>query len=77
MDNRPATSEPLSGHSYSEGTAVLDAHGKKVGMVGSPPLLGNYLIVQQGWFFTHALYLPLAAIQAQDANGISLNLTKE
>lgn len=77
MDNRPAVSEPLIGHSYREGTAVLDAQGEKVGVVGSPPLQGNYLIVQQGWFFTHALYLPLAAIHAQDANGIYLNLTKE
>ena len=77
MDTVPATNEPLVAHSYREGTAVLDALGEKVGVVGSPALQGNYLVVEQGWLFTRALYLPLAAIHAQDANGISLHLTKE
>jgi hypothetical protein len=77
MEKSPATDEPLVAHSYSEGSAVLDAQGEKVGVVGAPPLQGNYLVVEQGWLFTHTLYIPHAAIHAQDANGIYLNLTKE
>lgn len=77
MENTPATDEPLVAHSYLEGTAVLDAQGEKVGVVGVPPMQGNYLVVEKGWLFTHTLYIPHAAIHAQDANGIYLNLTKE
>ena len=76
MENTPATNEHLLAHSYSEGTAVLDSQGEKVGVVGVPETQGNYLVVEKGWLFTHNLYIPLTAIHAQDANGIYLNLTK-
>jgi hypothetical protein len=77
MENNSATDELLVAHSYREGTAVLDAQGEKVGVVGVPPMQGTCLIVEQGRLFTHTLYIPHAAIHAQDANGIYLNLTKE
>ena len=33
--------------------------------------------MKKGWLFTYELYIPLATIHAQDANGIYLNLTKD
>ena len=42
-----------------------------------PPAKGNAPVIEKGWVFTHALYISLSAIHAQDANGISLHLTKE
>jgi hypothetical protein len=77
MDNTPATDELMVAHSYTEGTAVLDSQGEKVGVVSLPTTQGNYLVMKKGWLFTYELYIPLSAIHAQDANGIYLNLSKD
>lgn len=77
METIPTTDEQVFAHSYIEGTAVFDAQGEKVGVVGVPPMQGNYLVVEQGWLLTQALYIPHGAIYSQDANGVYLNLTKD
>ena len=77
MDNAPVIEEHPFAHVYTEGTAVFDGHGEKVGVVGAPPTQGNFLVVQKGWLFTYELYIPLTEIHTYDANGIFLNLTKE
>ncbi len=77
METNPMMNEPPVAHSYVEGTPVLDSQGEKIGVVGQPETLGNYLVVQKGWLFPDELYIPLNLIHAQDANGIYLNLSKE
>jgi hypothetical protein len=77
METLPATDAQVFAHSYSAGTAVFDAQGEKMGVVSLPPMQGNYLIVEQRRLLAHTLYIPHAAIYAQDANGIYLNLTKD
>ncbi len=78
MDNTPIPDDqqPVD-YSYTEGTAVYDAEGQKVGVVGQPETQGYYLVVQKGWLFTYEVYVPITAIHAQDVNGIYLNLTKD
>lgn len=39
-------------------------------------LRDGYFIVEQGWLFTHELFLPATAIVRRDVRGIGLNLSK-
>src|SRR5579875_1486365 len=60
-----------------EGAAVSDVSGEKVGHVSSSSVRDGFFVVEKGWLFTHQLYLPITAILARDANGITLRLSKE
>jgi uncharacterized protein (TIGR02271 family) len=62
---------------FVEGTAVFDAAGEKVGTVSDQSTQGSYLVVQKGWLFHKDVYVPLSAIQRNDADGVYLNLYKD
>ncbi len=59
------------------GTTVYDVDGQKVGPVRLSALRDGYFVVEQGWLFTHELYLPTTAIAKRDAMWVGLNLSKE
>jgi hypothetical protein len=56
---------------------VHDANGDKVGNVTFSALRDGYFVVEKGFLFTHELFLPVTAIAARDANGLTLRLTKD
>jgi hypothetical protein len=58
------------------GTTVYAVNGEKVGRVTLSALQDGYFVVEQGWLFTHELFLPAAAIAKRDALWIGLNLSK-
>jgi hypothetical protein len=58
-------------------TAVHDVNGEKVGTVTHSAMRDGYFVVEKGVIFTHELYLPATAIQAREANSVSLRLSKE
>jgi hypothetical protein len=59
------------------GTTVFDVNGDKVGQVTLSALRDGYFVVEQGWLFTHELFLPPTAIAKRDDLWIGLNLSKE
>src|SRR6185437_3507315 len=76
MMNTPSDSHaPME--DIPEGTNVCDVSGEKVGHVSFSAMRDGFFVVEKGWLFTHRLYLPATAILANDANGISLRLSKE
>lgn len=58
----------------SPGVAVYDADGEKLGTVSDWQDIHNFLIVHQGRLFGHDTYIPHAAIQYSDMNGVHLRL---
>lgn len=60
-----------------ENTNVYDVAGEKVGHVSFSAMRDGFFVVEKGWLFTHQLYIPATAILANDANGITLRLSKE
>ncbi len=59
------------------GTTVYDVNGDKVGEVVASSLRDGYFVIEQGWLFTHELYLPASAIARQDSMWVGLNLSKD
>lgn len=57
-------------------TTVYADNGEKVGQVSLSALRDGYFVVEQGWLFSHELFLPATAIARRDARGIGLNLSK-
>ncbi len=62
---------------FIEGEAVFDADGDKVGAVQEYNAQDGYLVVQKGWLFPKDLYIPVGAIQRNDAEGVYLSLHKD
>src|SRR5690349_18652500 len=58
------------------GTSVSAVNGEKVGQVILSALRDGYFVVEQGWLFSHELFLPATAIARRDARGLGLNLSK-
>ncbi len=73
MDNKENMARPEAAPT----TPVYDVKGELVGEVGLWPKQDDYFVMERGIFFKHTLYVPYAAIKAQDANGISLSLSKD
>lgn len=61
---------------FTRGTTVYTVNGKKVGQVILSALREGYFVMEQGWLFTHELYLPATAIAKRDALWIGLNLSR-
>ncbi len=62
---------------FIEGEAVFDVDGDKVGAVQEYNAREGYLVVQKGWLFPKDLYIPVDAIQRNDAEGVYLSLHKD
>ena len=62
---------------FIEGEAVFDADGDKVGAVQEYNAQQGYLVVQKGWLFPKDLYIPVDAVQRNDAEGVYLSLRKD
>src|SRR5215470_16203853 len=77
MMNTPPESFATPQGEIPEDTPVFDVNAEKVGTVVLSALRDGYFVVEKGMIFTHELYLPATAIQARDANGVSLRLTKD
>ena len=58
------------------GTTVYAVNGEQVGQVFLSALRDGYFIVEQGWLFSHELFLPATAIARRDARGLGLTLAK-
>ena len=76
MNTTLAPPEPTFASWYVEGAAVFANDGEYVGVVNVPPVQGGALVIVQGWLFTQASYLPLQLVRGQDANGVSLTISK-
>jgi hypothetical protein len=75
--NTPPGSYAAPQGEIPEDTPVFDVNAEKVGTVVVSALRDGYFVVEKGLIFTHELYLPATAIQARDANGVSLRLSKD
>ena len=62
---------------FVEGMSVFEANDDKVGSVHDYDPRGGYLVVQKGWLFPKDLYIPLGAVERNDADGVCLNLHKD
>ncbi len=63
--------------SITPGTDVYDVNGDKVGTVQRYDPQANVFVVEKGLIFKKDLYIPTSDIQATDANGIRLDLSKD
>ncbi len=75
MSDMPLNENNAEGD-ISRGTTVYDVNGEKVGQVSLSALRDGYFVVEQGWLFSHELFLPNTAIAKRDALWIGLNLSK-
>ncbi|HZC79341.1 MAG TPA: hypothetical protein VE258_16420, partial [Ktedonobacterales bacterium] len=64
------------GHRFVEGTPVYDINGAKVGTVSEHGVQRGYLVIHHG-LLRDDIYIPLDTIQGSDANGVTLNMTKQ
>jgi len=62
---------------FIEGEAVFDVDGDKVGAVHEYNAQEGYLVIQKGWLFPKDLYIPVDAVQRNDAEGVYLSLHKD
>ena len=76
MSNTSQDQDPC-GEPLAPGTHVFDVKGAKVGQVRLSALSEGYFIVEQGWLFSHELFLPATTIARRDTLGVSLNLSKQ
>jgi hypothetical protein len=56
------------------GTTVYGSDGEKIGDVAE--IQSNYIVIEKGFIFTKDLYIPMATIASQDADGVRLSMTK-
>lgn len=61
---------------FLAGLPVFDMNHEKVGVITAAPPNVGYVIMQQGWLFTHDAYVPLEAIALADASGMYLRYPK-
>jgi hypothetical protein len=57
------------------GTTVYGSDGEKVGDVAE--IQSDYIVIEKGFIFTKDLYIPVATIASQDADGVRLSITKD
>jgi hypothetical protein len=57
------------------GTTVYGSDGQKVGDVAE--IQSDYIVIEKGFIFTKDLFIPMATIASQDADGIRLDMTKD
>jgi hypothetical protein len=58
-----------------QGTDVIGSCGHKIGEVMD--VQDDYLVVEQGFFICHDLYVPKEAISGLDKHGLHINLSKQ
>src|SRR5947209_97408 len=62
---------------YPPGTSVYDAEGEKLGTVSDRQDKDDFLVAHKGRFFGHDAYIPRAAIERVDADGVHLRVRKD
>ena len=77
MDTNHATTRPPEGEQNSEGAAVFDAAGEKVGIVALDDRRAGFVVVEKGWLFPQNCAVPQSAIARTDRTGVYLTLLKE
>jgi uncharacterized protein (TIGR02271 family) len=73
----PGLTPDTLGPQFVAGMPVFDAGGEKVGTVSAYNVQGGYLVVQQGWLFPKDVDVPRSMIQRNNADGVSLSLSKD
>jgi hypothetical protein len=62
---------------YPPGASVYDADGEKLGTVSDRQDKDDFLVVHKGRLFSHEAYVPRAAIDHSDVNGVHLRVRKD
>jgi hypothetical protein len=62
---------------YPPGASVYDAEGANLGAVSDRQDKADFLLVHKGRLFGHDAYIPRAAIDHSDANGVHLRVRKD
>jgi hypothetical protein len=62
---------------FPPGASVYDAEGEKLGTVSDKQDKDDFLVVHKGRLFGHDAYIPRAAIDHSDGNGIHLRVRKD
>ena len=62
---------------YPPGAPVYDADGEKLGTVSDQQDKDDFLVVHKGRLFGHDAYIPRAAINHSDVNGVHLRVRKD
>jgi len=62
---------------YSPGASVYDADGEKLGTISDRQDKEDFLVVHKGRLFGHDAYIPRAAIDHCDVNGVHLRVRKD
>ena len=62
---------------YPPGASVYDADGEKLGTVSDQQDKDDFLVVHKGRLFGHDAYIPRAAINHSDVNGVHLRVRKD
>jgi hypothetical protein len=73
----PDTSPPTGSAPYPPGSSVYDAVGEKLGTVSDRQDKNDFLVVHKGRLFGHDAYIPRAAIERADPDGIHLRVRKD
>src|SRR5215813_8242417 len=71
------TSTATRSANYPPGVAVYDADGEKLGTVSDRQDKDDFLVVHKGRLFGHDGYIPRAAIERADPDGIHLCMRKD
>jgi hypothetical protein len=62
---------------YPPGMSVYDAEGEKLGTVSDRQDKDDFLLVHKGRLFGHDAYIPRAAIERADVEGVHLRVRKD
>ena len=62
---------------YPPGASVYDAGGEKLGTVSDRQDKDDFLVVHKGRLFGHDAYIPRAAIDHSDGNGVQLRVRRD
>jgi hypothetical protein len=65
-----------TGQQFVQGTRVYDINGAKVGTVSEHGVQQGSLVIHHG-LLRDDIYIPLDMIQGSDADGVTLNMTKQ
>jgi hypothetical protein len=71
------TSTATGSATYPPGMSVYDADGEKLGTVSDRQDMNDFLVVHKGRLFGHDAYIPRAAIERADPDGIHLRVRKD
>jgi hypothetical protein len=69
--------QPAGDATYPPGASVYDADGEKLGTVSDRQDKEDFLVVHKGRLFGHDAYVPRAAIERADADGVHLRVRKD